>query len=202
MRESMPRAIRGEVTIFDFDRPERIFLQKKNVICNSVSYLIARLLSSPAEPLSGVWGLALGQGGTSGEGWSSGSQPDPTSTTISMVSEIKRKALYSTVYVAPNGVDSDGNTIWQPTSALTTNVQFLTQLNATTDSISVPIREMGLIGGGTTLGAESPTNMLTAPYFDPTAPVNNTVVLINYTTLPPFLLPPSISIGVAWVLSF
>jgi hypothetical protein len=201
MLESMPRVMRGEVTIFDFDRPERIFLQKKNVICNSVSFLAARLFASPAEPLAGIWGLALGQGGTSGSGWSSIAQPDPTVTTMAMVSEIKRKALYSTKFVTSGGVDGDGNTIWNVSSTPTSNVQFSTLINATTDAITMPIREMGLIGGGTTVGTGSPTNMLTAPYFDPSAPVNNSVVLVNYVTLPPFIAPPSVSLGISWVLT-
>jgi hypothetical protein len=189
----MPGAIRGEVSIFDADNPTQVYLRKKNIIVNGVSFLFARLLANNNEPLAGVWGLAVGQGGTGSQGWSSSQQPDPTATQIAMVSEVKRKQLTSSTYL-----DSNGN----PTSALTTSIQFLTVLNATTDGISVPLREMGLIGGGTSLEANGgPTNMLTAPYFNPASPADNTILLINYVTLPPLILPPGVNFGIAWVLS-
>lgn len=194
MHELMPRTLRGEVKIFDINQPEDVFFEKKNVIVNGVSFLFARLLSNPLEPLAGVWGLAVGAGGTGTNGWSANQQPDPVATVTSMVSEIKRKPLLKFNYL-----DASGN----PTAALTTTINFVTALNATTDGISVPIREMGLIGGGTTLTVNGgPTNMLTAPYFDPTNPQFNSVLLINYITLPPFILPPNISIGIGWKLSF
>jgi len=184
--------LKGHVKVFDIDHPDRIVFERKNVICNSVSYLFGRLLASNTEPLAGVWGLSVGQGGTGAQGWSANNQPAPTSTQTAMVSEIKRKQLTSVTYL-----DSNGN----PTASLTTSLQFLTILNATTDGISVPIREMGLIGGGTTLTANGgPTNMLTAPFFNPASPADNTVLLINYLTVPPFLLPPSVNMGIGWIL--
>jgi hypothetical protein len=103
-----------------------------------------------------------------------------------MVDEIKRKQLAQVQFV-----DSQGN----PTSALTNVVSFLTVLNDTTDNITSPIREMGLIGGLT-----SP-NALTATYLDPSAPAAGTLVLINYVTLPPFLLPSGVDMGVKWTLT-
>ena len=191
---AMTGAIRGKVTLFDADNPAHVYFHKKNVIVNGVSFLFGRLLASNTEPLAGVWGLSVGQGGTGGQGWSSSQQPDPTSTQTAMVSEVKRKQLTSYTYL-----DTNGN----PTASLTTSIQFLTVLNATTDGISVPIREMGLIGGGTTNTANGgPTNMLTAPYFNPASPAENTVLLINYLTLPPFILPPSVNMGIGWVLDF
>ncbi len=193
MQEKMPGIVRGEVTLFDFHRPETVFYHRKNVIVNGVSYLFARLLSNPLEPLAGIWGLAVGAGGTGTNGWSATQQPDPVATVTQMVSEIKRKPLFSTNYL-----DASGN----PTTALTTTVNFITMLNATTDGISVPIREMGLLGGGTTAPANGgPTNMLTAPYFDPTNPQLNTVLLVNYITLPSFILPPNVSLGIGWTLT-
>lgn len=191
---SSQAALKGEVRIFDADAPERVFFQKKNIIVNGVSYLFGRLLANSAEPLAGVWGLAVGQGGSGTNGWSANAQPDPTATQTSMVSEIKRKQLTSATYL-----DANGN----PTATMTNTIQFLTILNATTDGISVAIREMGLIGGGTTLEANGgPTDMLTAPYFNPASPAYNSVLLINYLTLPPFILPPSINMGVGWNLTF
>jgi hypothetical protein len=79
-------------------------------------------------------------------------------------------------------------------------VDFQTVLNATLDNINVPIREMGLIGGGTHGTAN--TNMLQAPYWDPATRDANSVTLINYKTMPPLALPPGINFIVSWVLKF
>lgn len=184
--------MKGEVTIFPLGHRDRPVYHRKNVICNTSSFLFARLMSNSAEPVAGVWGLALGAGG-SAPAWSASVQPDPTATQTTMVSEIKRKQLQQVQYL-----DSNGN----PTTTLTTSISLLTVLNSTTDGISLAIREMGLIGGGTTTVADGgPTNMLTAPYFDPTNPQANSVILINYITTPPFLLPQGVDMGVEWVLA-
>src|SRR5208282_1889600 len=103
-----------------------------------------------------------------------------------------------------NYVDTNLN----PISAYSNIVDFQTTVNATTDNLNqVGIREMGLIGGGT-LGVTPPgtdTNMLTAPFWNPNllppGPANS-VVLINYKTLPPLILPPEIDMIFSWVLSF
>lgn len=188
--------VKGEVSIFPMENPKRILYHRKNVIVNGVSFLFARLFSNSADPVAGVWGLAVGAGGTSANGWSASQQPDPTPVQTAMVSEIKRKALAQVQYLDATNNDT-------PTTTMTTKVGFLTVLNGTTDDITVPIREMGLIGGGTTQSSEGgPTNMLTAPYFDPTNPQANTVTLINYITQPSFLLPAGVDMGILWKLTF
>lgn len=178
-----------------------------NVIVNTSKWLFARLMANAFptdpnppypqghEPLYGVWGLALGAGSAQ---WSPQVQPDPTPIQTALIAEFLRKPLTKV-----NFVDSNDN----PLSTLSTTVDFQTQINATTDNITQAIREMGLIGGGT-FGANPPstrTPMLTAPYFNPTAvppgPANS-VVLINYLTLPPLILPPGVNIIISWVLAF
>jgi hypothetical protein len=191
MRDTFsPSAMRGHVTCFDMDNPSKVYYERKNVICNGSSFLIGQLLASNTGEVAGVWGLAVGAGGAASDGWSSSQQPDPLATQTGMLSELKRKPLTQVQFL-----DTNGN----PTSTITTTVRFLTVLNATTDAIVTPIREMGLIGGGTTntvLGG--PTNMLSAAYFDPNNPIANTVTLINYITCSAFLLPASINMGIAW----
>ena len=190
---NLPASLKGKVRIYELDRPTETLFQRDNVIVQGVSYLFARLLANSTDPVAGIWGLALGSGAVNTAGWSASSQPDPTATQTAMVAEIKRKALSQVRYIG-----SDGN----PTTTLTTKVSFQTVINATTDAITIPIREMGLIGGGTTLTANGgPTNMLTGNYFDPAAPVANAVYLINYITIPPLVLPASINIGIDWLLS-
>lgn len=193
MLDRYPGIALGKVRIYRMDTQEIVF-EKKNVICNASSYLTARLFSNNADPVGGIWGLALGSGGSSANGWSANSQPTPAATQTAMVNEIKRKQLAQVQYL-----DTNGN----PTTTITNVVDFTTVLNATTDNITDAIREMGLIGGGTQNGAGGvPTNMLTAPYFNPAAPVADSVILVNYQTLPPLLLPPDTQIGVAWTVTF
>lgn len=194
MNDRVSLALKGEMKLFRMDRPEETLYERKNVICNSVSFLFARLLANAAEPFAGVWGLAVGAGGTNAGGWSASQQPDPVATQTEMVSEIKRKQITQVQYLDENN---------NPTTAFSTKVGFLTVLNETTDGISVPIREMGLIGGGTTVAASGgPSNMLTAPYFDPSNPQANTALLINYVTCPSFILPAGVDMGVLWKLQF
>jgi hypothetical protein len=197
MREnSIPfhKAIKGKLRIYAMARPEVTLYERKNVICEGVSYLAARIFANSVDPVAGVWGLAVGAGGQGTNGWSPTTQPDPLPTQIAMVSEIKRKQLAQVQFLDVNE---------NPTTTLTTLVNFSTVLNATTDDISIPIREMGLIGGGTTLTANGgPTNMLTAPYFNPTNPVANSITLVNYLTVPSFILPAGIDMGIDWEIQF
>ena len=184
-----------------------------NIIVNVVKWLFARLMAnalpnSPAppytlgsvqpiqaaDPLYGIWGLALGAGSPS---WAPETQPDPSPVQTALIAEFLRKPLSRVNFVDAN---------FNPLNQFSTMVDFQTTVNATTDNITQGIREMGLIGGGTISGAgNQPTNMLTAPYFNPSAtppgPADS-VVLVNYKTLPPLILPAGVDIIFSWVLSF
>src|SRR5271170_1257288 len=182
-----------------------------NIIVNVVKWLFARLMANAlpnapavpytlgqagvsADPLYGIWGLAVGAGSPS---WAPETQPDPSPVQTALIAEFLRKPLS-----AINYVDSNFN----PVNQFSTMVDFQTTVNATTDNITQGIREMGLIGGGTLLGAcGQPTNMTTAPYFNPQAsppgPADS-VTLVNYKTLPPLILPAGVDIIFSWILSF
>lgn len=212
LRDNLPEgAVRGHIRVMREDNGQ-ILWEEKNVIVNTVKWLFARLMteaaggfnpSAPNIPQFGVWGLALGTGDNA---WPPETQPDATPEQTALFNEIKRKQCSKIRYV-----DSDLN----PITGFSLQVDFQTVVNATTDAIvGVPIREMGLIGGGTSTVSVPPppftvtpvTNMLTAPYFDPDPLSPNhsldTVVLINYKTLPPLPLPPGINLIFSWVLSF
>jgi hypothetical protein len=184
--------LKGHIKIYELVNPGRVLFEQDNLIVNSSAYLFARLLANSLEPAFGVWGLAIGAGGSGSNGWSATQQPDPVPTDSALVSEIMRKRFTSASFLDVNG---------NPTSNFTTTVLFQTVLNATTDNIQVPIREMGLIGGGTNVG--TPTNMTTAPYFDPTNPAAQpgSVILINYKTLAAFYLPAQTSVAIDWSLA-
>jgi hypothetical protein len=185
-----------------------------NVIVNTVKWLFARLMSNAvpntpnppyplgetsdtnADPLYGVWGLALGAGSPS---WAPETQPDPTPTQTALIQPILRKPLSAINYVDAN---------YNPLATFSTTVSYQTTVNATTDNITQGIREMGLIGGGT-INLGGPTNMLTAPFFDPTStsgpgqgPNPNSVVLINYKSLAPLILPAGVDIIFEWVIAY
>jgi hypothetical protein len=182
-----------------------------NIIVNVVRWLFARLMANAlpnapavpytlgeagvsADPLYGVWGLAIGAGSPS---WAPETQPDPSPVQTALISEFLRKPLSRINYVDVN---------FNPVNQFSTMVDFQTTVNATTDNITQSIREMGLIGGGTLVGAGGqPTNMTNAPYFNPAAtppgPADS-VVLVNYKTLPPLILPAGVDIIFSWVLSF
>lgn len=207
--EKMPEQVgKGYITVRREDTGEIIW-EAENVITNTVKWLFARLAANvlptdPAppyiqghEPQYGIWGLALGTGDPS---WAPQTQPVETPTQTALITEVKRKPLSSIRFV-------DGSFI--PLAGFSLKVDFQTIINATTDSlIGIGIREMGLIGGGT-IPAPGPTNMLTAPYFNPAdtsgpggGPSVNTVILINYKTLPPLILPSGVNIIFSWVLTF
>jgi len=182
-----------------------------NIIVNVVRWLFARLMANAlpnapavpytlgeagvsADPLYGVWGLAIGAGSPS---WAPETQPDPSPVQTALISEFLRKPLSRINFVDVN---------FNPVNQFSTMVDFQTTVNATTDNITQSIREMGLIGGGTLVGAGGqPTNMTNAPYFNPAAtppgPADS-VVLVNYKTLPPLILPAGVDIIFSWVLSF
>ena len=198
--------------MYEEQNPKNVLYSEKNVIVNTTKWLFARLMaeasgtlsnpSTPNIPQFGVWGLALGAGDPS---WPPETQPAETPEQTALINEFKRKQCTKIRYV-----DSNLN----PITGLSLQVDFQTIVNATLDNIAQPIREMGLIGGGTqtTSGALPPaastvtpvtdmSNQLT-PHFDPAEPSLNSVILINYKTLPPLPLPAGINLIFSWVLSF
>jgi hypothetical protein len=202
--KGLPRIIRQDTG--------EILWQSPNVIVNTVKSLFARLMANnlpntalisgpnvlSSDCLYAVWGLALGTGDPT---WSPDTQPTETPGQTALIAQVLRKQL-STV----NFVTTTDNINFTPVTKFTNLVDFQTLVNATTDNITgVGIREMGLIGGGS---KQTPTNMLTAPYWNPAdisyggGPSPNSVTLINYKTLPPLLLPPGVNLIFSWILSF
>jgi len=210
--------VKGRLRIFPEGHPEKPLYDEGNIIVNTIRFLFARLLGNTlpgagsanngpvplgqlttphGDPLYGIWGLALGSGDPS---WSPDTQPVETALQTALIAQILRKQLSLVNFVDPATLN--------PVSYYTNLVDFQTTVNATTDNLNqVGIRELGLIGGGA-LGATPPgtdTNMLTAPYWNPlpTPPgPANSVILCNYKTLPPLILPPGVNIIFSWILTF
>lgn len=194
--------VKGHIRVFSAETGE-IFYSQHNVICNTVKGEFARLMANIVpgdtgvpyklghDALYGIWGLALGAGDS---GWAPETQPVEQPTQTALIAPFLRKQLSAIHFVDTN---------LNPVSHYTNMVDFQTTVNSTTDNITQAIREMGLIGGGSAAAnAGAGTNMLTAPFWDPNAPVADSVTLVNYKTLPPLPLPAGINLIFSWVLSF
>lgn len=185
---------RGYLRVYPEGHPEAPLYEHKNTICLNSGYLFARLMAAtagdtPVWPTSSVWGLALGAGAPD---WPANSQPDALPTQQAILTPLLRKRLSTLRYV-----DSDLNPI--PNNGLSKILDVQTTINATTDGLTLPIRELGLIGGGS-----SQTDFLNTPLFDSSTQNGiNTVadpILINYLTTPPMKLPEGITFIFSWIL--
>jgi hypothetical protein len=187
LTDSVTPIRKGHIRIFEEGNPSNILYENDNAICNGASWLFARMFANINEPQNGVWGLAVGAGDST---WPANNQPDAMPTQTAIITPIARKPLSSAKMVDANFNQVEHSTL----------VEFQTVLNATTDNLLIPIREMGLIGGGT--AGTDMMNQINTPFFDPTNPNNNSAVLINYKTLPPLLLPSGINFVFSWTLAF
>lgn len=193
-KEAIAPIAHGHLRVYEKDHPERVFYEHKNTICLNSGYLFARLLAATAGdtaiwPESGVWGLALGAGAPD---WPANSQPDALPTQQAIVTPLLRKRLSSIRYV-----DTDLNPI--PNNGYSKILDVQTIVNATTDNLTLPIRELGLIGGG-----DGSTDFLNTAFFDSSNQTGiNTVthpILLNYLTTPPMKLPDGITFIFSWIL--
>jgi hypothetical protein len=138
-----------------------------NIIVNSASILIARLLKDSKEPDAGISYLAVGSGAS---GWNLQNPPQPTNTQIALNREIARKA-FSTQDVTFIDPDTGSPTIVE------TNVLDFTATFAETEAVG-PIVEMGLFGGDATDLADSGTevNYRTFPVINKTNSMTLTII--------------------------
>ena len=190
--DRMTIPVKGYIRVFEEANPSNIIFEEHNVICLNTQYLFARMMANISDPVAGVWGLAIGAGAPD---WPLNNQPDALPTQQNIITPILRKPCRYIQFV-----DVNLNVI--PSGGFSNIVDFQTILNATTDSINTPIRELGLIGGGSTA---SSTNLQVAPFFNNAtqSSINdtNTALLINYKTLPPLVLPAGINFIMSWVLT-
>lgn len=138
-----------------------------NIIVNTASILIARLLKDNAEPAAGISYLAVGTGAS---GWSLQNPPQPTNTQETLENEIARKA-YTTEDVS--FVDpTTGSHVSTPT-----NVVDFTATFAETEAVG-PLVEMGMFGGDATDLADSGTmvNYRTFPVINKTNSMTLTII--------------------------
>jgi hypothetical protein len=138
-----------------------------NLIVNTASVLISRLLKDNNEPDAGISYLAVGTGGS---GWNLQNPPQPTVTQTVLESEIARKA-FTTNDVS--FVDPDtGDHVSYPT-----NVVDYTATFAETEAVG-PLVEMSLFGGDATDLPDSGTmvNYRTFPVINKTNSMTLTII--------------------------
>jgi len=148
----------------------------KNIIVDSASLLIARLLASgqttldPSGPNHGIWVLAVGTGEP---GWDKLNPPPATATQTQLASELTRKRFANV-----NFVKTDGSGL--PASTITNIIDFQTVFS---ESEAVgPIMELGMFGGGT--GSE---DIELTP---------NSGTLINYRTIAVITKPNTATLSI------
>lgn len=137
-----------------------------NIIVNSASILIARLLKDPNEPGGGITYLAVGTGAP---GWNLQNPPQPTVTQITLFSEIARKAFTTedVTFIDPTTGD--------PTIVPTNVVDYVATF-AETEAVG-PWVEMGLFGGDATdmLNSGTEVNYRTFPVINKTNSMTLTI---------------------------
>jgi hypothetical protein len=130
-----------------------------NVIVNTASILVARLLKDSSEPTAGSSYLAVGTGDGS---WDIQNPPAPTTSQVNLESELARKHLSpeQTTFVDPN----TGDPIATPTNIVDFAVTF-----DEAEAVG-PIVEMSLFGGDATDALNSGTmvNYRTFPVINKT----------------------------------
>jgi len=138
-----------------------------NIIVNTASVLIARLLKDNREPDGGITYLAVGTGNV---GWNLQNPPQPTNTQTALYAEIARKAFTTqdVTFVDPTTGD--------PTVTPTNIVDF-TATFAETEAVGALV-EMGLFGGDATDLPNSGTevNYRTFPVINKTNSMTLTII--------------------------
>lgn len=134
-----PKGLKGAFHIILRDAKTGHIIEERhghNIIVNSASILIARLLKDSKEPDAGISYLAVGTGAV---GWNLQNPPQPTASQTTLYSEIARKA-FTTEDV--NFIDPDtGDPTTTPTGVVDYTMTF-----AETEAVG-PLVEMGLFGG-------------------------------------------------------
>lgn len=139
----------------------------KNIIVNSASILIARLLKDNHEPDGGITYLAVGTGGI---GWDKQNPPQPTVIQTQLNAEIARKA-FSTEDVTFIDPDTGNPTI------VPTNVVDYTATFDETEAVG-PLLEMGLFGGDASnlSGSGTEVNYRTFPVLNKSSSMTLTII--------------------------
>jgi hypothetical protein len=158
--------LKGELFLKAYEGGELVHsYQKSNIIVNTASILIARLLKDNAEPANGISYLAVGSGNPS---WQLLDPPAPTTSQTRLENEFYRKAIDLSTFVDPD--------TGEPTETQTNIVDYSVSFGEA-EAVG-PIMELSLFGGGATTELNSGTmvNWRTFPVISKTNTMTLTVI--------------------------
>ena len=164
--EEHSSALKGRLIMKAFEGGELVHsYESPNIIVNTASILIARLLKDNSEPTTGISHLTIGSGNA---GWDLFDPPAPTTSQVVLENEFYRKEVDLTTFVHPE--------TGEPTTVPTNIVDYAVTFG---ESEAVgPIVEMGLFGGESTAQANTGTmiNWRTFPVINKTSTMTLTII--------------------------
>jgi hypothetical protein len=136
-----------------------------NIIVNTASILIARLLKDNTEPQAGISYLAVGSGSGA---WDPFDPPAPSTAQTRLENEFYRKPIDLSTFVHPE--------TGEPTTVKTNIVDYSVSFGE--GEAVGPILELGLFGGDATseLGSGTQVNWRTFPVINKTSTMTLTVI--------------------------
>jgi hypothetical protein len=164
-RETL-RGLRGELFMKGYEAGELVYeYHKSNIIVNTASILIARLLKDNKEPNAGISYMGVGSG--NGE-WDPFDPPAPTTSQTRLENEFYRKAIDLATFVQPE--------TGEPTTVNTNIVDYSTTFGE--GEAVGPWLEMGMFGGDATseLGSGNMVNWRTFPVVNKTSTMAMTII--------------------------
>jgi hypothetical protein len=155
--ELILKAYEGGVLVHEY--------RQSNIIVNTASILIARLLKDSSEPAAGITYLAVGSGNPS---WTITDPPAPTTSQILLENEYYRKAIQLSTFVHPE--------TGEPTTTDTNIVDYVTTFGEA-EAVG-PMLELALFGGDATAERNTGTmiNWRTIPIISKTATMTLTII--------------------------
>lgn len=164
--EEKPLSLKGELFYTLYEGGEVVGeYRHSNIIVNTASILIARLLKDNSEPTSGISYLAAGSGNA---GWDAFDPPAPTTSQTRLENEFSRKSIALKTFVDPE--------TGEPTETQTNIVDYSVTFGE--GEAVGPIMELALFGGDATVEFNSGTmiNWRTFPVINKTNTMTLTVI--------------------------
>jgi hypothetical protein len=160
------KKLKGELFLFLKENGKIIkTIHQSNIIVNTASILIARLLKDNTEPAAGISYLAVGSGN---DNWDPFDPPAPTTSQCLLENELFRTNISASTFVDPQTAE--------PTSVATNIVDYATSFS---EAQAVgPIMELALFGGEATSTINTGTmiNWRTFPVINKTNAMTLTII--------------------------
>lgn len=162
------KPLKGHLTIKGYENGKLVIdYSHSNIIVNSASVLISRLLKDSGEPTAGISYLAVGTGGI---GWNLQDPPAPTTSATTLTGELERKAIgvNDTNFIDPDTGDPVGTA---------TNIVDYSVTFSESEAVGALV-EMGMFGGDATVALNTGTmvNWRTFPVINKTNSMTLTII--------------------------